>query len=113
MATVALVAPFALQPPAAADGARVTGCPLPLPPLTHTTLTSQHAHNTHVLQPHSQSARELRRMVLESLDALFGFNIPLPAEAVAAHLEAMEGVFARCLRGMRTCSYRCRASVLN
>ena len=45
-------------------------------------------------QPHSQSARELRRMVLESLDALFGFGIPLPAEAVAAHLEAMEGVFA-------------------
>lgn len=46
------------------------------------------------LQPYSQSARELRRMVLESLDALFGFGIPLPAEAVAVHLEAMEGVFA-------------------
>jgi hypothetical protein len=46
-------------------------------------------------QPHSQSARELRRMVLESLDALFGMGIPLPAEAVAMHLEAMEGVFSR------------------
>jgi hypothetical protein len=34
-------------------------------------------------------------MVLESLDALFGMNIPLPAESVAMHLEAMEGVFAR------------------
>ena len=33
-------------------------------------------------------------MVLESLDALFGFGIPLPAEAVAMHLEALEGVFA-------------------
>jgi hypothetical protein len=34
-------------------------------------------------------------MVLESLDALFGMGIPLPAEAVAMHLEAMEGVFSR------------------
>jgi hypothetical protein len=33
-------------------------------------------------------------MVLESLDALFGMGIPLPAEAVAMHLEALEGVFA-------------------
>ncbi|KIY93014.1 hypothetical protein MNEG_14949 [Monoraphidium neglectum] len=52
-------------------------------------------------QPHSASARELRRMVLESLDALFGMGIPLPAEAVAMHLEALEGVFAGYLKQVR------------
>ncbi|KAI8470006.1 MAG: hypothetical protein J3K34DRAFT_521690 [Monoraphidium minutum] len=54
-----------------------------------------------VNQPHSQSARELRRMVLDSLDALFGMGIPLPAESVAMHLEALDGVFASYLKLVR------------
>ena len=46
-------------------------------------------------QPHGVSAREVRRIVLESLDALFGLGLPLPAEVVAMHMEGVDGVLHR------------------
>lgn len=47
------------------------------------------------LQPHSASARELRRIVMESLDALFELGLPLPAAVVGMHMEGVDGMMQR------------------
>jgi hypothetical protein len=47
------------------------------------------------LQPHSASARELRRIVMESLDALFDLGLPLPASIVGMHMEGIDGMMQR------------------
>ena len=47
------------------------------------------------LQPHSASARELRRIVMESLDALVELGLPLPAAVVGMHMEGVDGMMQR------------------
>ncbi|WIA21715.1 hypothetical protein OEZ85_000881 [Tetradesmus obliquus] len=51
-------------------------------------------------QPHSASARELRRIVMESLDALFELGLPLPAAVVGMHMEGVDGMMQRYLAGI-------------
>lgn len=52
-------------------------------------------------QPHASSARETRRLLLESLDALFAMAVPLPAPVVAAHLEGAQAALSRYARFVR------------
>lgn len=47
-------------------------------------------------QPHSSSARELRRIALESLEALFGLGLPLPPAVVRQHMDGIAGMMTRC-----------------
>lgn len=46
-------------------------------------------------QPHSASARELRRIVMESLEALFDLGLPLPAAIVSMHMEGIDTMMHR------------------
>eukprot|EP00878_Enallax_costatus_P006953 GHUV01007287.1.p1 GENE.GHUV01007287.1~~GHUV01007287.1.p1 ORF type:complete len:760 (+),score=222.01 GHUV01007287.1:879-3158(+) len=51
-------------------------------------------------QPHSGSARELRRIVMESLEALFDLGLPLPAAIVSMHMEGIDNMMHRYLQGI-------------
>lgn len=62
--------------------------------------TIPHSHNsTHsyklILQPHSASARELRRIAMESLEALFGLQLPLPPATVRQYMQGIAGMMIR------------------
>eukprot|EP00775_Hariotina_reticulata_P003791 gene3791-4049_t len=46
---------------------------------------------------HSASAREVRRIVMESLDALFGLDLPLPESIVRMHMEGIDNIMHRWL----------------
>lgn len=48
-----------------------------------------------VLQAHSASARELRRIALEALEALFGLQLPLPAATVRQYMQGIAGMMTR------------------
>lgn len=48
------------------------------------------------VQFHSASARELRRIAMESLEALFGLQLPLPASTVRQYMQGIAGMMTRC-----------------
>jgi hypothetical protein len=48
-----------------------------------------------VPQFHSASARELRRIAMESLEALFGLGLPLPAGTVRQYMQGIAGMMTR------------------
>jgi hypothetical protein len=48
-----------------------------------------------LLQAHSASARELRRIALEALEALFGLQLPLPAATVRQYMQGIAGMMTR------------------
>jgi hypothetical protein len=54
-----------------------------------------HACGALVLQAHSASARELRRIALEALEALFGLQLPLPATTVRQYMQGIAGMMTR------------------
>jgi hypothetical protein len=43
-------------------------------------------------QGYSNSAHELRRMVVDSLDVLFAMELPVPTEILSMHMEGIEAV---------------------
>lgn len=51
------------------------------------------------LQPHSASARELRRIAMESLEALFGLELPLPPTVVRHYMQGIASMVIRQVEG--------------
>lgn len=83
------------------SGCVVRRCPVHVPP---------HAQSsrwlcTRCLQFHSASARELRRIAMESLEALFGLQLPLPPNTVRQYMQGIAGMMTRC--GKPLCCSAC------
>lgn len=70
-----------------------------------------------VLQAHSASAREVRRIAMEALEALFGLQLPLPPSTVRQYMQGIAAMMTRwghvllpppvldnCSRGCQHCS---------
>lgn len=58
---------------------------------------SRCSHLLTVLQAHSASAREVRRIAMEALEALFGLQLPLPPSTVRQYMQGIAAMMTRCV----------------